>query len=263
MSPKLSLFAAVVSGSFWRKLFAMLGLFRILALTFSVLPHCTFVHACKLATQSVPSSVTSSDQSVSPQAEDPDGDSSDDSEAKPKRAILLATISFTDTDHLTARANAFQSDPSSSPSPAELKTVLQDAVGCSLTDSPNLKVTSAYYLGSCTLPHSAAIFLRQGRVSTAPLKRYCEEHNLEILTVTFEFADTEFLEIVPPAAAPVPFSSFNFSKKQKEWFAAFGGRLSISFKCRRCSVFLLPDLLMSRFFLIPRPRNSWDGCRLR
>lgn len=209
----------MVSGFFRRKLFAMLGLFRILALTFSVLPFCTFVHAGKLARPSVPSSVTSSDQSVSPQSDDPDGDSSDDSEAQPKRAILLVTISFTDTDHLTARANAFQSDPSASP--AELKTVLQDAVGCSLTDSPNLKVTSAYYLGSCTLPHSAAIFLRQGRVFTAPLKRYCEEHNLEILTVAFEFADTEFLEIVPPAAAPVPFSRFNFSKKQKEWFAEF------------------------------------------
>jgi len=199
----------------------MLRLLRILALTFSALSLSTFVHAYRLAAQSMAPSATSSDQSVSVQSGDPDDEPSDDSEAKRKRTILFATISFTDTDHLTVRANAFQSAPSAPPSPAELKTVLQEAVGCSLTDSPNLKVASTNYLGSCTLPRSGAQFLREGRVSTAPLKRYCEEHNLETLTVTFEFADTEFLEIVPPAAAPAPFNSLNFSKKQKKWFAEF------------------------------------------
>jgi len=178
------------------------------------------MHAYRLAAQSVPPSAASSGHSVAPQPDDdPDG-SSDDSEAKLKATILLATISFTDNDHLTVRANAFQSDPPTFQS-AELKKDLQDAVGCSLTDSARVKVTSVYYLGSCTLPRSGTRLLRQGRISTAPLKRYCEQHNLEILTVQFEFADTAFLETVPPASASAPINGFNISDKQKKRLAEY------------------------------------------
>src|SRR6266404_399001 len=219
ISPKLTLFAAVVSG-FPEKPFAMPKLVRILTFTLLALALPACMHAYRLAAQSVPPSAASSGHSVAPQPDDdPDG-SSDDSEAKLKATILLATISFTDNDHLTVRANAFQSDPPTFQS-AELKKDLQDAVGCSLTDSARVKVTSVYYLGSCTLPRSGTRLLRQGRISTAPLKRYCEQHNLEILTVQFEFADTAFLETVPPASASAPINGFNISDKQKKRLAEY------------------------------------------
>jgi hypothetical protein len=197
-------------------------LLRVLTLTLFVLALSACVHAYRLAAQSVPPPAASSSHSVSPQPEDdPGDDSTDDAETKLKATMFAATILFTDNDHLTVRANAFQFDPSTPVSSAELKTVLQDAVGCSLTDGARVKVTSAYYLGSCTLPRSGNRFLRQGRISTAPLKRYCELHNLETLTVQFEFADTEFLETIPPALASAPFDNFNISNKQKKRLAEY------------------------------------------
>ena len=197
-------------------------LLRILALAVFLLPISAFVYALRLAAQSAPSSSPLAGQSSSSQSDAPDDDSSDDPESAP-RSIFLATISFDGNDHLTVRASAFEPDPSTF-SLSELKAALQCAVGCSLTDNSGLKVASAYYLGSCTLPRSGSLFLREGKISTVPLRSYCEQHNLEILTVTLTFADTEFLETVPPALTAAQVNGFNFGEKQKESFTKYSSR---------------------------------------
>jgi Zn-dependent protease with chaperone function len=193
---------------------------RMWALSLFLLPIFAFVYAGRLAAQSTPSSSPLASQSSSPQSDDdPDDDYGDDPESGP-RSIFLATISFDGNDHLTVQASALQPDLSKF-GVSDLKAALQSAVGCSLTDTSNLKVAEAYYLGSCTLPRSGSPLLREGKISTAPLRRYCQQYNLETLTVTLEFADSEFLETVPPAPTTAQVNSFDFGKKEKESFAKY------------------------------------------
>jgi heat shock protein HtpX len=192
---------------------------RIFAPTFFFLGFSAFLCIHTLAAQVASPTSPEVHQTASPLSDDdPDEGSAGELESNPKATFLLM-ISFDTTSRLTVRATALPAAPGSIIL-SDLKSALQEAVGCSLTDSPSLQPASRYYLGSCTLSRSASPFLRQGQIPIAPLQRYSERHNLDSITLSLDFPNSDFLQFVPPPpSAPAEVIRLNIDAKQKQWFA--------------------------------------------
>jgi Zn-dependent protease with chaperone function len=123
-------------------------------------------------------------------------DSVDGDEAPPP--YFLTIISFDGSGTLKVNANAFQIDRDAARA-SDLKAALSEALGCSLTDDTRLPPTPTLYTGSCTLSSSISSFLRQGEITTASLRRYCEHHGIETIALGLHFPDSDIFEVTPPA----------------------------------------------------------------
>jgi Zn-dependent protease with chaperone function len=153
-----------------------------------------------------------------PQAadDDPDGD---DEKTPP---LLSVNFSFEASGKLTVIATSFESPQTTS---SDLKAAIQESLGCRLIDRPRSKLSSHYYAGSCTVSPARNPLLRQGRVDTAPLRAYCQNHGIEELTLGLQFPQADLIESIPPAPSPVIPS---LSGKSADWFKKLG-RLNASY----------------------------------
>ncbi len=121
----------------------------------------------------------------------------DDDDAQPV-SVLGVTITLDAAGKASAQASYHVIDQPNLPV-AEIKAALQSALGCTLQDSPRLRSIPGLYVGSCTVPSSARGFLRQGRISTAPLQDFSRLHNIADLSVQLRLPDSEVVETIPAA----------------------------------------------------------------
>jgi Zn-dependent protease with chaperone function len=137
---------------------------------------------------------------ATPVQHDVSTDNADDS-GDDQPALLVANVSFVDSGKLTVYANVFEPNRETAGA-SELKAALQEALGCSLADQAHFRARSDSYAGSCTVPRPASRFLRQGKISTAALRRFCQQRGIETINLSLGFPDAEIIEVVPRAPAP-------------------------------------------------------------
>jgi Zn-dependent protease with chaperone function len=121
----------------------------------------------------------------------------DDDDAKPV-AFLGVSVTLDANGNANVQASYYLTDKTSLPL-AEIKDALQSALGCTLQNSPRLRPIPGYYAGSCTVPSSVQGFLRQGRISAAPLQDFSRLHGITSTSVQLQLPDSDVLETIPDA----------------------------------------------------------------
>jgi Zn-dependent protease with chaperone function len=160
-------------------------------------------------------------QTPPPAAPQTNDDDPDDADVKTP-PLLSVNVAFDASGKLTVIATSFESPP---PTSSDLKVAIQESLGCRLTDRPRSKLSSNYYAGSCTGLPAHNPLLRQGKVDTAPLRAYCQNHGIEKLALSLQFPQADLIESIPPAPSPViP----GLTGKNADWFKKFG-RLNASY----------------------------------
>jgi Zn-dependent protease with chaperone function len=153
-------------------------------------------------------------QTLPPAAPQTNDDDPDDADEKTP-PLLSVNVTFDTSGKLTVIATSFESPQ---PTFSDLKMAIQESLGCPLTDRPRSKFSSNYYAGSCTGSSAHNPLLRQGRVDTAPLRAYCQNHGIERLALGLQFPQADLIESIPPAPSP---ATPGLTGKNAEWFKKF------------------------------------------
>jgi len=84
--------------------------------------------------------------------------------------------------------------------PAEFRSALEAALGCTLIPSQKAVTNSSNsFWGDCASAPKKSGLMRQGKISTIPLKEFCEAHNIQSLSINFNFPPADIIETIPPA----------------------------------------------------------------
>ncbi len=118
----------------------------------------------------------------------------DDEDAKPTPALNL-NIVFSDEGK--AQVNFFSYGQATTSS--EIKSVLEASLGCTLHDRAPLRQANAqFYNGSCEATPQRNSMVSEFRISTAPLRNFAQNHQIEVLTLMVRLPDVEIAETQPP-----------------------------------------------------------------
>ena len=132
-----------------------------------------------------------------PATHDDSDDQYEEDEAPSPTSYLGVTFALDASGRATAQASFNFYDPAEPPT-AEIKSVLQSAIGCTLQDSTRPREARYFYTGSCSPPLTTTALLHQGAISTIPLQNFATAHHINTVTVEIHLPESEVLETVPP-----------------------------------------------------------------
>jgi len=127
----------------------------------------------------------------------------DDSDNEPVSSLFVS-VRLDESAHVSVNANLFV-PKDKQPGVASIKSALETTLSCRLIDDPLLhtthKAAQGFYLGSCDLPRSPAIFLHQGSLRITPLLDLGRNANIQLLGANLFLPSSDLAEVIPPPTA--------------------------------------------------------------